>query len=202
MATCHLMSFHPAGDPSYEIKRFSPEWWIQRRSDLTHSEFQFSERYNYISVSATMRDDCSCFRFKMIIYDKHPDRWLMDPVELTDEQEDQIMLQALKMAGLIDKICSYKPCYNKTLKKFFNIFYYARINDIFYREGKALKYDKVGVVLCNVVVSMRIIRGHAVWVWCSEGVTILLQVAYPEFNGKADTQTPQTLRKEWLKFNG
>ena len=66
---------------------------------LSHTEFQFSSRYNDISFSATLEDGDGGCRFKDIVYSDHPERW--DTIELpfTDEEEDRAHNRALELEG-------------------------------------------------------------------------------------------------------
>lgn len=157
-----------------------------RENILDHTEFQFSERYDGISVSATMRDNCRCVRFKLINYDKHPSRWLTQVVVLTDEQEDLIFKEACSKAD--------ENIIVGTLVKKYNI------QGACLYGPKAMKYDLIGVVICNIN-HRRIIPGGKNRVWCTEFVVMLIKLAYPEFNGHPDTQRPDTLYKEWEKYN-
>jgi hypothetical protein len=184
MATCVLMSFDPNGDPSY--KKSNADRLIGLRSSETHSEFQFSARYGGVSASATMADDCHCFRFKNIDYTKHLRRWKAVYVYLTDEQEDAVMLEACKMAGLPPLLICAEQSFSD-----------MEPNQMFYREG-ALKYDLLGVSFSFVSPKWRIWRPHDKWVWCSEAVAILLRVADPDFDVRPDEQTPQSLRENWI----
>jgi hypothetical protein len=183
-SACAIMSFNPHTDPTY--KKTKSDRLINLRSVLTHSEFRFSMRYGGISVSATMADDCRCFRFKMIDYDKHPKRWVASIVTLTYEEEDAIFMEALKMAG-------YEPWYAPHMKM--NI-KYSCTGQIFYNKG-ALKYDLAGVSFSFIIPKWRLWRPHEEWVWCSESVTMLLQVVFKDFDVRADEQSPDDLVLNW-----
>lgn len=189
MADCFIRTFDPDNDPDYVLTK--TDILIQLRSDFTHSEFQFSARYRGVSASATMQDDCRCFRFKMIDYNKHPLRWKTQIVPLTDEQEDAIMQTAMKMAGLLGNLTAAHIVFSES----------ATMGQIF-KGPNALKYDLIGVSLSFILPKWRVVRPHKRWVWCSEGVTILLQVVYYDFNGRADEQSPETLFYEWSKYHG
>ena len=199
MADCYLKTFDPLADPTYVLTK--SDRLIMLRSDETHSEFQFSSRYGRVSASATMADECRCFRFKKIDYEKHPLRWHTDIVKLTDEQEDRIMFAALHMAGLIRPINldKYPNLGHLALDQYavtFNGAYNAQI----WFGSKALKYDLAGVSISFIIPKWRIWRPHERWVWCSESITILLKVAFTGFKCRADEQTPSTLRANWRKF--
>ena len=184
---CYLRTFDPAGDPTYKIS--FADWFIRWKSDKTHSEFQLSSRYGGISVSCTMKDGCKCVRFKWIDYTKHPLRWLSQIIPLTDEQEDAIFAEACKLADI--SINSAKTYCRLCQRGLCTVKYYHGLN--------ARKYDLIGVVLCNIT-SWRIIRSNDKWYWCSELVCHLIQVAYTDFNGHADTQRPDTLYNEWALY--
>jgi len=179
---CYLRTFDPAGDPTYKIS--FADWLIRWKSDETHSEFQLSSRYGGISVSVTMEDGCKCVRFKWIDYTKHPLRWLSQIIPLTDEQEDAIFAEACKLADISTNVM-LATCESSYM-----------YSGYCYHGPNARKYDLVGVVLCNLS-KWRIIRSNKKWYWCSELVCHLIQVAYPDFNGHADTQRPDTLYNEW-----
>lgn len=73
---------------------------ILLRSDPhIHSEFQFSERYNNISFSATMEEPFKCSRFLDIDYSKHPERWDTVCVPMTDAEEDRAYKKAIDLNG-------------------------------------------------------------------------------------------------------
>jgi len=67
---------------------------LLRSRPHTHTEFQFSDRYDRISFSATMAEGSNCAGFKNIRYSHVRERW--DTVELpfTDEQEDRAYNEA------------------------------------------------------------------------------------------------------------
>ena len=77
---------------------------ILLRSKLTHSEFQFSNRYYGISFSFTSADGANGARFKAIDYNKHPNRWVTDVIPMTDEQEDLAFQEACRMADIDNTI--------------------------------------------------------------------------------------------------
>ena len=173
-----LRTFDPLADPTYKLT--ATDRLILFRSDKTHTEVQLSERYGGVSVSATKADGCDCVRFKMIDYTKHPNRWVSQVIELTDEQEDRLVKEACRLADV--PLLHLARLYVGTA----NVLY----------GPKACKYDTIGVVLCNIL-RTRIIRSNKNWYWCSELVCHLIQQAYPDFNGHADTQTPESLSREW-----
>lgn len=71
-----------------------------RSKPQVHTEWQFSSRYNNISFSATMQDDCKCARFKNIQYSHERERWDTVVVPMTDEEEDMAYLQAEILEGM------------------------------------------------------------------------------------------------------
>lgn len=46
-----------------------------------------------------------------------------------------------------------------------------------------MKYDKIGVVLCNIL-RMRIIRSRAEWVWCTESCIRKVLAGFPKLTKK------------------
>ena len=67
---------------------------------LVHSEFQFSERHDDYSFSATMRNDYNCVRVLQIDYTIHPKRWPSLILPMTDEQEDMAWAGGYEIIGL------------------------------------------------------------------------------------------------------
>lgn len=200
MADCLLRIFDPKGDPDYKIT--ASDRAIMLRSNKTHAEFQFSIRYNFVSASATMRDDCNCYRLKMIDYNKHLLRWKTYIVHLTDEQEDLIMMNSLEMAGEIRKIdyVRYSDLCDMIRHNYMLKFNRAHYGDIFCDKEHALKYDFCGVAFSFILPKWRVWRPHEEWVWCSEAVTLMLQVAYKDFGGRADENSPEDLEEKWVKY--
>ena len=186
---CYLMTFNPKADPSYKLSK--SDRLIMLRSKETHTEFRFSPRYRGVSASATMADKCRCFRFKMIDYKKHPLRWKIDVVHLTDSQEDDVFREAVKMAGLENMPMSFH-IYLK----------FMDVGGVIFGKN-ALKYDLAGVSISFIIPKWRLWRPHKDWVFCSESCCILLKVAFDDFipEKKCDEQTPSSLRKEWRKYN-
>jgi len=186
MADCYIRTFDTNADPTYQ-KRTSDRL-IGLRSKFSHTEFEFSARYRGISASATMADDCHCFRLKMIDYTKHPKRWKKQVVHLTDEQEDMIFAEACRMAGLplfsLNTVCQFE------------------YGEIFY-GNKALKYDLIGVSFSFILPKWRIWRPHERWVFCSESVCILLKSVFDDFipDKKCDEQSPEKLYYAWQDYS-
>jgi hypothetical protein len=73
---------------------------LMRSSIWTHTEFQFSERYNNISFSFTMADNAKCGRFKQIEYSHQAERWDDVIIPMTDEQEDKAYAEAQRLKGV------------------------------------------------------------------------------------------------------
>ena len=200
LADCYLMTFDPNADPTYD--KTLADKAIGLRSPETHTEFKYSMRYAGVSSSATMADKCRCFRFKNIDYDKHPARWKIDVIHLTDEQEDRIMVVALQMAGLLDREFDFDHRRHSVISILYDHIQAFKVNSygtIWYGKD-ALKYDLIGVSI-SFISTRRIWRPHTKWVWCSESAVMLIQVAYSDFNGPADEQTPSSARKSWRKYS-
>ena len=70
---------------------------IKRRSDLTHSEVQFSAFYHHLSFSSTIEDAFKGCRFKQIYY-THP-WWKTIERQVTAEQEYAIWCKAWGING-------------------------------------------------------------------------------------------------------
>lgn len=137
---------------------------IQFRSDSIHNEYQFSKRYGGISCSATMMDGVKGFRFKMIGY-SHPEYWDSVRLWVTDELEDAIFADALKMAGF-DRGMDYPDL---LLNMFDGIAY----------GPNALKYDLLAVSF-SFISKRTIWRPDKTKVFCTEAVYILLLIAFPD----------------------
>jgi len=173
MADIIYRTFDPDADPAY--KKTWTDRLIQIKSRYTHTEIQYSDRYGGISASATMADGCNCFRFKMIDYTKHPLRWKSVIIPCTDEQEDLIWDEDCRMAGMdnhaetsmmIDVAHGdaeyFEPC-------FFG--------------PNAMKYDKWGVIFCNIS-HRRIIGSSDKLVWCTESRIMTPLKVYPDLTDK------------------
>jgi len=120
----------------------------------------------------------------MIDYSKHPERWKTQVVHLSDAQEDAIIEEARILADFNYLLGGER---------------FSAWGAIYYGPA-ARKYDLAGVVVCNIL-PCRLIRSNGKWYWCSEFVCHLIQVAYPDFNGHPDTQTPETLYNEWEAYS-
>lgn len=171
---------------------------IMLRSALTHSEFQFSERYGGVSFSSTLADGANGCRFKMIGY-SHPKRWKENVIPLTDEQEDRIWAKACRMAD-----CGG---WRQTLLRMSYLMFDGEI----VQGPLHIKYDKAGllthatkkaktwwvnVIRFGVWGWTKIIKPDGKKVWCSEACAYLVKSEYPGFDGRADTLDPQELHEE------
>jgi hypothetical protein len=69
---------------------------------FAHTEFQFSDRHNGVSHSATMqgKDGRDEARFLPIDYLKHPERWVSLILPMTDKQEDRGYARAWEINGM------------------------------------------------------------------------------------------------------
>jgi len=110
MANCEIKSYNMVRAKIFGKKPTPMQWLIARRSSpQIHSEFRFSKRYDRVSFSATMQDDCKCARFKQIKYSHERERWDTVVMPLTDEQEDAAYWQAKKDEGtpydLVGQLC-------------------------------------------------------------------------------------------------
>ncbi len=70
-----------------------------RSKPYTHTEFQFSERFDNVSFSATMKDKARCCRFKDIKY-THPQRWKKHIIPMSDTEEDLAFQKAKEIEWL------------------------------------------------------------------------------------------------------
>jgi hypothetical protein len=137
---------------------------IMLRSGLVHTEIKFPPRHGGISASATKRDDCDCFRFKMIGY-SHPERWLTVRIPCTEAQVDAIFAKCCEMADM--------PCFDYSLGDFTAL---LKSGQCAYGPN-ALKYDLIG--LLSFTSKLRLIRPHTTKVWCTEACFIALLEAFP-----------------------
>ena len=72
-----------------------------RSKPHTHSEYQFSKRYDWVSFSATLQGNDNGARFKHIKYSHEKERWDTTIVPMTDEQEDKAYAEAKSMEGML-----------------------------------------------------------------------------------------------------
>lgn len=168
------MKYHSYSPVLAQLHGKKPSWvdrFISMRSDLSHTEIQFSDRYGGISFSATMADDCKCARFKMIGY-KHPERWLTTPLQVTDEQEDAIFKKCCEMADV-------SSIHKLTVFGIQNTFFEDMDNNRCFFGPNALKYD-LAQVSFGFISKLRIKRGDKMRVFCTEAVYIALMEVWPE----------------------
>ena len=161
-----LRSYDPYMAELYGKKKSKLDKTINLRSYLTHSELEFSARYGGISASSTMRDGADGFRFKMIDYDKHKERWKNVYIPVTAEEEHIIWDKACRMAG-IGHLCDFDEIKSRRC-----------INECYYGLNH-VKYDKLGVGLAFLT-RARIWKGHKDDMWCSEAVAVLLQEVWQD----------------------
>ena len=173
MADCIYYTFTPDNDPTY--KKTVVDRLIQIKSRDTHSTLQYSHRYGGISCSATMADGCNGVRFRMNDYTKHPLRWKKVIIPCTDEQEDLMFAEDCRQTDFyFNKVTSLEilgPPLNQEQE--------GRC----YFGPNALKYDKIGVVICNIS-HRRIIKSWESRVWCTESRIMTLLKAYPDLTDK------------------
>ena len=170
-----LMTRNPKMAALYGKKPDAVDKMIMLRSELTHTELQFSERYGNISFSATRQDGCKCARFKMIGY-THPERWQAVEFDVTEEQEDVIFRKCCEMAdvnGTMAELMVDMPRYSTC-----------------YCGPDALKYD-TPAVLFSFITKWEIWRGHRSRVFCTEACFIALLEAFPDLLeiGESDVVT-------------
>ena len=165
---------------------------ITLRSRGTHSEFQFSERYNGISFSATLADKARCCRMKNIQY-LHGDKyWDCDVITLTDAEEDLLFVEACKMSDVgVDEAKTFAFSKN--------------ISEIFCGD-KAIQYDTLGVTISHIV-RARVWKPDDLKVWCCEAVALLIVsikrydfIDEPLYMGKCDETTPDILQHNVQKY--
>ena len=98
---CKIRSFNAVRAEIFGVKpTFSQRIILLRSQPHVHTEFQFSERYDNISFSATMMEGSNCARFKYIKYTHEKEQWDTVIVPMTDEQEDWAYRMALALAGV------------------------------------------------------------------------------------------------------
>ena len=195
MSQCYLRSYDYKANRRYGGKFSLVGAGIGLRSTLTHSEIQFSLRYGGVSVSATMEDGCNCVRFKKILYSNAKKWWSTVPLNLTDEQEDDMFDQAV----LDTNVSMYQ----------WDTWIARGMQGCLYYNG-ALKYDTLGVSFSFILPKWRVWRPSKTWVWCSEQCKELLFVAEPYFKilyeqgqvKRPDETTPQDLDHEVRLYLG
>ena len=197
MSTCYIRSFDPVADKSY--KKTLIDRLIMIKSELTHSEFQFSHRYGGISVSATGADKCWCVRFKFIDYEKHPKRWKRQAVPLTDAQEDWLFELACIYAGIVEDVRFKEFVVYSILQGSLDLPRNITCQDECFFTDYAWDYDTFGVIVCNIS-HRRILPGASHKVWCSEFVAILLKEVWHDFVTHPDSLRPDNLYERWEEF--
>ena len=99
MADCILRSYDARNAKKFGKKMTDVQKIIMIVSDpLAHTEFEFSERHDSVSHSATMQGDFNGARFLNIDFTEHPERWISLLLPMTDEQEDR----GYNMAKVLD----------------------------------------------------------------------------------------------------
>jgi hypothetical protein len=153
-----------------------------RSGDYTHSEIEFSKRYNNVSVSATLEDGCCCVRFKKIGYSNT--WWEEDPIHCSEREEDALLDQALADADVSKE----------------DFLQWLSISDgtLCLYGTNAKRYDTKGVAISFILPMFRIWRPHDKWVWCSEECKNLISTVTFYRNAwkdgvPADETTPERL---------
>ena len=176
-----MIKYHSYSPPLAALHGKKPSWtdrFIGLRSELSHTELQFSERYGNVSFSATLADGCKCARFKMIGY-SHPERWLTAVLEVTDEQEDAIFEKCCEMAAMRPEVA--KAFCLDPEKGWWDgdcCTLYPHTKGLYYGP-KALKYDTPQVVF-GFISKLRIKKGDKRKVFCTESCFIALMEVWPE----------------------
>jgi hypothetical protein len=101
MNNCKLRFYNAIRAEAYGKKLDPADVAVLLRSNPhTHVEFQFSERHNWVSFSATMRDGLDCCRFSDDIdYSVHCERWDTLILPLSDDAEDKAFVEAKRIEG-------------------------------------------------------------------------------------------------------
>ena len=100
MSDCILRFYNARQAANLDGKKLTPvDRIIMSVSDpLVHTEFQFSDRKNSVSHSATMRGDFNCSRDLQIKY-THPLRWTSLILPMTDQQEEKAWSKSRELLG-------------------------------------------------------------------------------------------------------
>ncbi|MBP8982920.1 MAG: hypothetical protein KBG19_07810 [Bacteroidales bacterium] len=177
---------------------------ILLRSKYTHSEFQFSERYDNVSFSFSLADGSDGARFKNIKYE-HMERWKTQIIPISDNIEDGLWRVACTLAYLpLDWILD-------TTGK------YATITDgeIVYKGKLNWKYDLIGLLThalkkspdwkTNLIRSglwfwTTFIKADPNKAWCSEGVAMLIKWAFYDFCKNPEKLDPEELYDKISKY--
>ena len=215
MADCFVRGYDPDAAEKQGVKKTLTDRLIQLRSKLTHSEFQFSQRYGSVSFSFTLADHVKGARFKKITY-THPTRWETVPVPLTDDEEDISFAAACVLAGLTNKTYQVRDwaveSYETSLKN-------KRL--IVYDKRNHWKYDLIGLLSfadeeplvgrdSKILAAIRpALWGWAKYVrpakkraWCSEGCAMVIHESVKGFSYAPDTLTPDSLLKAVRMYFG
>ncbi|KKM93694.1 hypothetical protein LCGC14_1205800 [marine sediment metagenome] len=101
MADCKIRSYNVVRARLFGKKPTGVQRLISVRSKPhTHSEYQFSKRYDWASFSATIQGNDNGARFKHIGYSHERERWDTVIVPMTDEQEDEAWYEAKSLEGM------------------------------------------------------------------------------------------------------
>jgi hypothetical protein len=106
-------------------------------------------------------------------YTKHPLRWKSVIIPCTDYQEDLIWAEDRRMADIDLKKDSLLVKLRPVLDTIGTCYF----------GPNAIKYDKIGVVLCNIS-HRRIIKSWNDRVWCTEQCIMALLKAFPDLTDK------------------
>ncbi len=110
MADCIIKSRNAVRAEIFGLKlSFTSKLILLRSTPHDHTEYQFSERYGYISFSSTLQDNDKGTRFKHIQYRHQKERWDDVVVHMTNREEDRAWREATKMLGmgydLVGQLC-------------------------------------------------------------------------------------------------
>ena len=139
-----------------------------RSKPQSHTEFQFSERYESVSFSATTADmekGEGCCRFKFILYSHARERWDAVDVPLMELNEDAAWAEACKMAGMPKDWLQSKLNFKQ--------------HGDYYTGYNAIKYDLKGQ-LCHLF-KMRFWKPSKKKTWCTKAVARVVGVARQPF---------------------
>ncbi len=101
MADCIIKSRNAVRAEIFGLKlSFTSKLILLRSTPHDHTEFQFSERYNYESFSSTLQGGYNGTRFEDILYTHQEERWDDVIVHMTDKQEDRAYREAQEMFGM------------------------------------------------------------------------------------------------------
>lgn len=173
---------------------------ILLRSKYTHTEFQFSDRYEGVSFSFSLMEGADGARFKFILYE-HTERWKTQIIPLSDEMEDGLWRIACTLAHLpLDWILEDRA--NKY------IYVHKPTMSVLYRGALHWKYDLFGLLThalkkspdwkTNIYRTLfwfwtAFIKADPNKAWCSEGVAMLLKWAFYDFCKNPEKFDPEEL---------